>query len=121
MLSWTGGWLKGRAQSDSFVTVVAWSAVPSICSVFLIIPRLLIFGEDPFYFDIQVQGLFKVIAFALMAVIGIGLSIWTLVILIQGIAIVQQFNLKKAAVNALLPVLVIAIPIFIIAGLIYVF
>jgi len=120
LLSWTGGWIKGKANTDQFITVISWAMVPFICSLILLIPKLLIFGDDLFYIDIHEQSLPKVVAYIIIKLVEALLSIWTLVITIKGIALIQNFNIKKAILNAILALLVIVVPIFIVVGIIYI-
>ncbi|MEC3908579.1 YIP1 family protein [Tamlana sp. 2201CG12-4] len=47
-LSFTGGWLDGKAESDKFRTIIAWALVPSIASLILLIPEVIILGDDLF-------------------------------------------------------------------------
>jgi len=94
--------------------------VPFICSLILLIPKLLIFGDDLFYIDIHEQSLPKVVAYIIIKLVEALLSIWTLVITIKGIALIQNFNIKKAILNAILALLVIVVPIFIVVGIIYI-
>ena len=120
LLSLTGGWIKGKASSDQFITVISWAQVPIISSLILLIPKILFFGENLFDFDISEQSNSKVIAYTLIYLIEGILAIWTLVISIKGIMLIQKFNIRKAILNAILPLLAIIIPIFIIAGIIYI-
>lgn len=105
-LSVTGKWLNGNALPASFRTVLAWSLVPTICTLFLLIPRVLIFGDDLFrsvpenpfpYFD----TIYLSFAFAELI-----FGIWSLVILVQGIKLIQEFSTGRAILNLLLPIFV---------------
>ena len=111
LLSWTGRWIKGTANSDQFVTVVAWSSVPTICSLILLVPNFLIFKNEPFRVNLQDDNLSKIIAFIIIDVIQITLSIWAFVIVVRGIALLQNFSTKKAVWNLILSILVIIGPI----------
>lgn len=117
LLSWTGRWMKGTANSDQLITVVAWSSIPEICTLILLVPKFLIFGNESFHIDLQDQNLFKIIAFFIIDAIQIILSIWGLVIVVRGISLLQNFSTKKAVLNLILSILVIVIPILIIVGL----
>ena len=119
LLGISGRWIKGKSTSDEVITVVAWASVPTICSLILLLPKYLIFGNEVFYF--QDESLFRIIIFFLIAAMQIALSIWTLVILVRGIELVQEFSTKKAVLNLLLSFLVILIPIAAIVGLVIMF
>jgi hypothetical protein len=121
LLSWTGGWIKGKASTEQFMTVLSWAMVPSICTFILLLPKLLFFGSGNIDVDFNDQSILKIIAYVLIIATDLILSIWTLVIMIRGIAFIQKFNVKKAIWNAVLPLLVITVPIFIILGIIYIF
>jgi len=115
LLSWTGKWLNGKADGDQLTTVVAWATIPFICSSVLLIPRLLMSGDNSFSYNIQEQGISKFVAFVLIALIQLVLSCWSLVIIVKGIAVVQKFDTRKATLNAFLPLFVIVVPIILIA------
>jgi hypothetical protein len=121
LLSWTGGWIKGKANTDQFMTVLSWAMVPSICTIILLLPELLFFENGIVDIDIHEQSILKIVAYVLIIGSDFVLAIWTLVIMIKGIALVQKFSIKKAIWNAILPLLVIVIPVFIILGVIYIF
>ncbi len=119
MLKWTGTWLNGKAKTDQFLTVIAWSLIPSISSLILMIPKQLLFGDGLFIINIRELLNPKDIIYLVFAIIELGLSIWTLVILIKGIALIQNFNTGKSILNAVLPLLVLIVPLMAIFGIIY--
>jgi hypothetical protein len=114
LLKWTGGWLNGKAQMDQFLTVLAWSLVPTICSLILLIPKLLFFEDGLFRLDLNDLVNVKTILYITIELVNLALSIWTVVILVKGIALIQNFKNAKALLNAVLPLLVIFIPLFVI-------
>lgn len=120
LLSWTGKWINGKASTDQFITVISWALVPTISSLILLIPKLLIFGEGFFDIDISELSSSKAVAYLLITSMEGLLSIWALVILIKGIMLIQNFNVGKAVLNIILPLIAIIIPVFIIAGIIYI-
>lgn len=106
-LSVTGKWIDGKALPTTFRTILAWAIIPSICTLFLLIPEVIIFGDDLFrsvpkndfpYFDT---------IFLSFAVAEFVLGIWSLVILVQGIKLVQKFSTGRAILNLILPALVL--------------
>jgi hypothetical protein len=114
LLSWTGEWLNGTANTYQFLTVIAWSAVPTISSLILMIPNILMMGDTE-------QSFLVSISYYLIAGLEIAVSTWSTVILIKGISLVQKFKIGKAILNACLPLIVILVPILMIIGLIYIF
>ncbi len=114
LLSWTGKWLNGKADSDSLLLVIAYAQIPIAFGIIIYISQLLIFDTSEFSFD-QIRNLetnLKLIAILLLG-IEIILSAWSLVIGIIGISEVQKFTILKSIINLILPTLVVALPIII--------
>jgi Yip1 domain len=121
VLSWTGGWIKGKAYTDQFITIISWATVPSISSIILLIPKILTFGDGPFILDIHEQSILQVVIFVFIQLTDFLLTIWSLVILIKGIALIQNFSIKKAVLNFILSFLVVIVPILMAMGIAYIF
>jgi hypothetical protein len=121
LLSWTGGWIQGKANTDQFMTVLSWAMVPSICTFILLLPKLLFFGDGLLDIDSHEQSFSRIAAYVIIVLSELFLSIMTLVISIKGIALIQNFSIKKAIWNAVLPLLVLVIPLFVIFGIIFIF
>ncbi|QIL77013.1 YIP1 family protein [Hymenobacter sp. HDW8] len=111
LMSVTGKWLKGQAASDTFRTILAWAMVPSIFTLLLIIPEVLIFGDDLFKSEHTNTSSFNSIMWVFFALTEAVLSSWTLVILVKGICLIQGFNTGKAIINMLLPGVLIVVPL----------
>lgn len=116
-MSWSGRWIGGRAAMDQFVTVSAWSSIPSFGGIFPLAIQTIIYGNDSMI-GIEHQTLLIFFIYYLLLAARFGLNIWSFVIFVKGTAVVQKFNYKKAILNVVLAVLVILIPIFIIWSLI---
>lgn len=115
LLEATGKWLKGTASYSQFKTILAWSMIPAISSLILLIPELLIFGEDVFKSELSNPNGITDGIFMLFGLLEITLGIWTLVIFIKGVCLIQNFSVGKAILNSILPALLIVIPIVLIA------
>ena len=115
LLSLTGKWLDGRANTQSMLRIGAYASIPSIITLVLLIPQIGIYGIEIFRSDgdILSQGLIPNIVFYFSIAIEAVLSICSLVFLIIGISVVQNFGYGKAFLNFLLPFVVIAIPLLI--------
>ena len=100
LMSWTGGWLKGDASPEECRTVLAWSMVPSICSLLLLIPLLAVSGSTVFTSE---DSIFEIIYW----VLSLLLSAWSVYLLITGISLIQNFGTGRAILNMILPGLVI--------------
>ncbi|TGE21080.1 Yip1 family protein [Hymenobacter metallicola] len=115
LLSATGRWLQGSASSANFRTVIAWALVPSVVSLLLVIPETVIFGDDLFKSEPVNDSTFNNVMWLVFGLLQMTLGIWTLVILIKGTALLQNFTIGKSLLNLLLPALVIFVPVLIIA------
>lgn len=114
LLKVTGKWLGGIAEFEDFRTVIAWSLIPSICTLVLLVPELIIFGDDIFKSELSDPNLFSTLMLMVFGLLELTLGIWTLIIFIKGVALIQKFNIGKAILNMILPVFVILIPILLI-------
>jgi hypothetical protein len=116
LLSRTGKWINGTAGYNKFITILAWSSVPSICTLIILILKLVVFGNQAFNIDVNTLNNSAAFAYYIFSFLEAFLSVNALVILIKGIALVQNFSIGKAILNFILPAIIIAIPIlFIIA------
>ncbi|AMM50318.1 hypothetical protein TH61_02780 [Rufibacter sp. DG15C] len=106
----TGGWLGGKAKLYEFRTVLAWSLVPSIASLFLLLPEILIFEDDVFKSSSSEASTFHSTMWIVFGAMQLTLNIWTFVILVNGISIIQNFSSARATFNAILPGLVLFVP-----------
>lgn len=113
-MSFTGNWLDGNAIPSKFRTILAWALVPSIASLILLIPEFIFFGDDLFRSVQQDQSMISSIGWMVFGFIELGLGIWTAVILVIGIKLIQGFGTGKAILNMILPGLLIILPILII-------
>ena len=112
-INWTGGYLKGKGNTKSILAILAYSSIPSIVAMVLLIPEIIIYGVEIFKRDGDTLsgGIADNIIFYLSIFLEAGLGIWTLVLLVIGLAEVQKFSIGKAILNLLLPLLFIAIPL----------
>ncbi|MFN9798529.1 MAG: YIP1 family protein, partial [Bacteroidota bacterium] len=113
LISWTGKWLGGEAGTLSILRILAYAMLPSIVAFVFLIPQIAVHGIELFKKEGHVAGggwLSNVMMFSSL-IIQTVLSIWTAVLAIVGISVVQNFSMGKAIVNAILPALVIGIPL----------
>lgn len=112
LLSWTGGWLKGKATTDDMVKVIAYSNIPVVCSLAILPISILINGNGMFRQSSELvnDSLVTLLNSGLM-VVDLGLTLWTLVLTTVGVAVMQQFSLWKAILNVLLPMLILLVPL----------
>jgi len=117
-MSVTGEWLNGKSEPSQFRTIIAWALIPSICSLILLVPEVIILGDDLFRSEIMNESLFNSISWIIFGLIEIILAIWSMVILVKGISLIQDFGIGKSILNMILPGLVLIIPIVVIALLV---
>ena len=120
LLSWTGEWINGHGKVSQFIVVIAWAMIPLICSLVLLIPKFIIFGNNTFSIEVTELNTLETFFYYLFEFIKTILSIWAFIILIAGISLIQKFNFAKAILNSLLPVIAIIIPILLILGVVYI-
>lgn len=113
LINWTGKWLKGQGDAKSILNVMAYAYIPSILSLILLVPELSIYGVEVFKTDgdITSAGIFSNILFYSALIIEVILGIWTVILLIIGVAEVQNFSIGRSVVNLLLPILIIFLPL----------
>ena len=109
LLSWTGKWLKGEGNTDSFVRIISYAMIPSIVAMLLLIPQIYILGADLFTANHNFEGasvLSRMISGIVLMITGVLqmiLGIWTMVLCVIGISEVQEFSIGKSILNMLIP------------------
>jgi Yip1 domain len=116
LISWTGGWLNGRARTSDVLRILAYAYLPAVFSLVLIIIQIAIFGNSYFqsYIDLDAYGITGSIIYYGCSMIEFGLAIWSIFLLVIGVAEAQKFNYGKALFNVVLPLLIIVVPIVLI-------
>ena len=105
LLSFTGRWLKGKANALKLRAAIAWAGVPVIASLVLFIPLFFALNSS----SMGIIGLSS-IAFVV-------LGLWSLVLQVGMISEIQGFSIWKAILNIILAIIVIAVPLLILAVL----
>lgn len=116
-MSATGRWLGGRADSEQFRTVLAWSLVPTVVALVLVIPQAFIFGDDLFRSEPTDTSAFAENARLVFGLVDIVMAVWAVIILICGVRLLQGFSVGRALANILLPAVVIIGVILAFAGI----
>ena len=98
LLSWTGRWLKGTATQEECRTVLAWSLVPSISSLLLLVPGFALFGGTLF----TSEAMDDTVLYIIFVAADIVLVAWTVRTFTIGLMIVQGFGRGMAILNMLL-------------------
>jgi Yip1 domain len=111
----TGRWTGGRGDRDRIKTAMAWASVPSVFSLVLWIPKILLFGSDMFTaqtprIDSQPQ---LVMMFYGLAALDVVLGLWSFVLLCNTVAEVQGYRSAwRGFLNLLLAGLAFVVGVF---------
>lgn len=120
-LSIVGEWIGGKSQPKDFRTIIGWALVPLISTLILLIPQIFIFGDDLLLEDYDNENIILTMIYLGFIIIEFVLAIWSLVIFVKGIMIIQEFRIGKAILNMIMPGLMILIPIFLVIGISQIF
>lgn len=111
LIGWTGSWIKGQASNEHIRTALAWSNVPTLW--LLLVWLIMIAATGLEFFANQTPNLDASPLLALVMLAGwiatVVLGIWSLVLLVAGIAEAQGFSIPKAIGNLLLAFLMVLV------------
>ena len=113
LLSFTGEWIGGKAEGGQYRTVLAWSMIPAIVGLFLLIPGYMIFGNDLFYNTQEIYQFEDISSYIGFRILYFILNLWSVIIFIKGIKIIQNFSTLRAVGNLFLPSLALVAVFFI--------
>lgn len=111
LMSTTGKWIDGDAEPHQFRTVIAWSSFPTICSLLLLPLMIATFGDNFFLEDIPLSTELDELIYVGYLSTELILGIWTIVIFVKGVSLIQGFGTWKAIGNIFLAGLMILLPI----------
>lgn len=119
LISWTGKWIEGQADSLQVRAALAWSSIPGIWLMLFWIPELALFGEEMFTEEMPVMESNSLlsnafIALGLVSTIG---AVWSIVVMLKCLAEAQGFNAWKALANIILAFCVVFLPLLAIGSL----
>lgn len=120
LLSWTGKWLDGKGDASSLIRIIAYALTPTVVGLLLLIPQIAIYGIELFKSDgdIYSGGIVSNLIFYGSILAEFILGLWTIVLVVIGVSVVQEFGIGKAILNVILPVLVIFVPILLLIWLV---
>lgn len=114
LLRFTGAWIGGVASRQHLTAAIAWASVPTIFSMPLWIPQLLLFGRETFTSTTPLLDSQPMLG-TVLVVLGLAetvFGIWSLVLLCNTIAEVQGFRSAWAGLgNLILAGAVIFVPL----------
>lgn len=119
LLQLTGRWMGGKASLSAQTSVYGFATLPLGLIVFLILPNFFVYKnmQESSYMQQQTNSSFAYTLFLIFRFIKIGLSAWTLVLHIIGVATVQKFSYLKAFLNFVFASALIIIPLLILGYL----
>lgn len=101
LISWTGGWFKGKGSFAAVRAVYAWSCVPFAFHIPIWLFLAALFGKQLFIHFPEAVALTQTqvtLLFALL-IFKVVLAIWSLVIYINALAEIQRFSVIRAILN----------------------
>jgi hypothetical protein len=104
LLQWSGKRLGGQASLDEIQIALAWSTVPRIATLPILLLAILLNG----------QGLVAIGVYALPIIVL--LDLWSVILLVICVGEVQRFSIPKSLGSSVLAALCIVLPIAIVAG-----
>jgi hypothetical protein len=109
LMSWCGGWFNARGNPKSILRILAYALFPSILGLVILIPQILIYGNEIFksQTDIDATDLINFSVFYALIFIEVMLSIWSFILIIIGISEVQKLSIGKSILIVLLPAVLI--------------
>jgi Yip1-like protein len=117
LIHFSGRWLGGHGSLPEIRTAIAWSSVPKIAALLMIIVQIALLGQENFTSKTpSIDGNAPMIAALLaISVVEVILGIWSLVLLFKCVGEVQGFSAWKGIGNVLLAGLLILGPMLLIA------
>jgi hypothetical protein len=114
-----GKCLKGSGRFVDVRAAYAWSSVPLAVNIPLWLLMVALFGHQLFLElpDSHLLPNSLVILLFFILIVRMGLSVWSLVIYLNGLAEVQQFTILRAIVNVVLAGILLGIVMFILWNL----
>lgn len=115
LFAWTGRWIGGQGSAPDVRIALAWATVPVVFGLLVWMFNLAVIGGDLFTTYMPGVEARPILAIVMMftGLITIALGIWSLVIMLHGIAEVHGFSAWKALGTVLLGL----VPLF---GLVFV-
>lgn len=121
-ISFTGKWIGGRGSFKEVRAAYAWSSVPVLINLPIWLLMAAFFGQQLFLNFPTPELLSSREVSLLMAifVIKMVVAVWSLIIYINALAVMQRFSVFRAIFNCILAGLVLAVIFYILwNGLIY--
>lgn len=120
ILQWCGRLIGGNAPFKQVRCVVAWSNLPALINILVWILLIGVFKEQAFYSDFPTKvtlanktGLFQLVMLGQWIA-----TIWTFIILVQGLREIQGFSIWKGLLNIIIPIIAVVILSILVSGVV---
>lgn len=111
LMSFTGTWINGKAQTSAFLRVIAFSSLPLVFSIAIALARFIIRGDGNFSEEINSSNELTTYLEYLFIFLNALLGLWTFILMVVGVSEIQKFSLVMAFLNTMLPILMFVIPL----------
>jgi hypothetical protein len=121
IIKWTGSWIGGRGSTTDIRAALAWSNIPIIWALLLVIPKILLIGQDLFTSTpiLDSAPTLKML-FIVFGLADLVIGIWSGFVTLKCLAEAQRFSAWKALLNIILPGVIILVPILIVVFAVYI-
>jgi len=110
LVSWTGGLLHGEGDTDSILRIMSYATLPQILTFVPLFLRILVSGNEVFQSGGSSDWISVMLLFGSSA-LGVCLSFCAFALAVIGVSEVQKLSIWKSALNLLLPILILGVPI----------
>lgn len=117
LIYWTGKWIGGKASFYPVRAAVSWSNVPNVVTILFWIAWIVQFKSQLFLETFATQRA-ESVGFMVVGLVQMVLSVWSLIILVKGVAQVQGFSAWKGLLNVLIPFFMVGIVVWLLFVLI---
>ena len=119
LLSWTGGWIGGKASFLQVRAAVAWANVPNTVNILMWLLMVATFGNQVFthsFAETPFIG-YQLIVVFFAFLVQVMVAVWGFIIGLKALGEVQGFSAWKALLNVLIPFFMVMIGIWILMWL----
>ncbi|MGE0022597.1 MAG: signal peptidase I [Hyphomicrobium sp.] len=106
LLSWVGRALGGRASQSTLRTAIAWSALPSIAALLIVLGAIAISKQNFLRAYAAPDSVDDPVLFSVVLIAGL-LPLWAIFLRIRTVGAVQRFGVVRATANVAASLLVI--------------
>ena len=95
LMSWTGRWISGEADTRSIMRVIAYASIPTIIAMIFLIPQVILYGDHVFRDegDVVSDSMLQNVIYWGSVIMEVLLGIYSLVLHVIGISEVQEFGI----------------------------